>query len=66
VAMVERTGQEIIMVGRKRRKRESKTVLMCIIDKGNMDRQKLTQTQEILKEMRYQPSRDDWSCQSAM
>ena len=51
--MVERVGHEIIMVERKRTKRENKMVLMCIIDKGDMDRQKLAQTQEIPKEMCY-------------
>jgi len=51
--MVERLGQEIITVGRKNRRRENKMVLMCIIDKGDTDRQKLAQTQEIPKEMCY-------------
>jgi hypothetical protein len=46
-------GQEIIMVGRKRRKRENKMVVICIIDKGDMDRQELPQTQGIPKEVCY-------------
>jgi hypothetical protein len=44
-------GQEIIMVGRKRRKRENKMVVICIIDKRDMDRQELPQTQGIPKEV---------------
>jgi hypothetical protein len=63
--MVERVGQEIIMVGRKRRKRGDKTVLMCIIDKGDMDRQKLTH-KKYQKRCAIQQPKDDWSCQSAI